>query len=429
MTTSAFDRVIGYESVKNELKLLCDVWKNSGKYERLGGKPPHGLLLYGDPGLGKTLFATCLIEECGLPSITVRKDRSNGAFLDELRIAFDEAKEKAPAVLLLDDLDKFTNDSSEEHKDADEYVAVQTGMDATSDCGVFVVATVNARWKLPESLLRAGRFDVEIELQTPSLEDTEKIFRHYLSGKGFDLDQADLKEFAGIMVENSCADVESVVNRAAIYAAYDGRDSITRDDLIRACLRKFFNAPDGADRYTPETRSRIACHEAGHAIVADILEPGSVNLISIKATDGFVGGTVSYRKHEDYFHRLSYQENRILALLAGRAATELLYGEPDLGSKSDVHRALRVAERFRDEYAVYGFANVVDYHAPEGVKTDAYRRATEVLEGYYRASKKIVAENRRYLDAVARALLEKETLLGCDLARIRQTVNSTRIGV
>ena len=422
MTTSAFDKVIGYESVKNELKLLCDCWKNSGKYERLGGKPPHGLLLHGDPGLGKTLFAACLIEECGLPSVTVRKDRANGAFLDELRAAFDEAKEKAPAVLLLDDMDKFTNDSDEGHRDANEYVAVQTGMDATADAGVFVVATVNARWKLPDSLLRAGRFDVEIELKTPSLEDTEQIFRHYLAGKGFDLDPADLKEFAGIMVENSCADVESVVNRAAVYAVYDGRDSVTRDDLIRACLRKFFNAPDDEDHYTPETRARIAYHEAAHAVTADVLEPGSVNLISIKATDGSVGGGVSYRKHPDYFHRLSYQENRVLALLAGRAATELVFGEPDLGSKSDVHRALRVAERFRDEYAVYGFAHVVDYHAPEGVKTDAYLRANEALEGYYRTSKKIVAENRGYLDAVAKALLEKETLLGCDLARIRQTV-------
>ena len=422
MTPSAFDRVIGYESVKNELKLLCDCWKNSGKYERLGGKPPRGLLLCGDPGLGKTLFATCLIEECGLPSITVRKDRANGAFLDELRIAFDEAKEKAPAVLLLDDLDKFTNDSSEGHKDANEYVAVQTGMDATSDCGVFVVATVNARWKLPESLLRAGRFDVEIELKTPSLEDTEKIFRHYLSGKGFDLESADLREFAGIMVENSCADVESVVNRAAVYAVYDGRDSVTRDDLIRACLHRFFHAPDDEDHYTPETRARIAYHEAGHAVTADVLEPGSVNLISIKATDGYVGGTVSYRKHPDYTHRLLYQENRILALLAGMAATELLFGEPDLGSHSDVHRAKFIVARFRDEFSVYGFANVVDPNTPEGVRSDAHRRLTEELESYYRRTKRIVAENRRYLDAVAKALLEKETLLGCDLARIRQTV-------
>ena len=422
MNASAFDKVIGYDSVKNELKLLSDVWRNSDKYKKIGGKPPHGLLLHGDPGLGKTLFAACLIEECGLPSFTVRKDKSNGAFLDELRLAFDEAKANAPAVILLDDLDKFTNDSSENHRDADEYVAVQTGMDATSDCGVFVIATVNARWKLPESLVRSGRFDVEIELQTPSLDDTEKIIRHYLEGIGVDLGDADLREFAGIMVENSCADVESVVNRAGIYAIYDGRETVTRDDLIRACLRKFFNAPDGVDNYTPATRSRIAYHEAGHAIVADLLEPGSVNLISIKATDGVVGGTVSYRKDPDYTHRILYQENRVLALLAGKAATELVLGEPDLGAQTDVNRAMHVVERFRDNYSVYGFANVVDHRTPPDVKADAHRRLTVELENYYRQAKKIVAEHRPYLDAVAKALLEKETLLGCDLARIRQSV-------
>ena len=422
MTPSAFDRVIGYDAVKQELKLLSDCWKNSGKYERMGGKPPHGLLLTGVPGVGKTLFASCLIEECGLPSITVRKDRSNGAFLDELKAAFDEAKEQAPAVLLLDDLDKFTNDSSEGRRDADEYVAVQAGMDATANSGVYVVATVNARWKLPDSLVRAGRFDVEIELKTPSLDDTEKIMRHYLAGKGFDFGDADLTEFAGIMVENSCADVESVVNQAAIYAVYDGRESVTKDDLIRACLRKFFEAPDGADSYTPETRARIAYHEAAHAVVADILEPGSVNLISIKATDGFVGGTVSYRKHPDYYHRMLFQENRVRAILAGRAATELVFGEIDVGSESDVSRAMHVLKRFRDDHIAFGFANYVDHHTPESFQADARRRLMQEMENYYRETKKLVADHRLYLDAVAKELLAEETLLGRDLARIRRAV-------
>ena len=422
MTTSAFDKVIGYESVKNELKLLCDCWKNSDKYERLGGKPPHGLLLCGEPGLGKTLFATCLIEECGLPSITVRKDKSNGAFLDELKEAFDEAKEKAPAVLLLDDLDKFSNDCDENRKDPEEFVAVQAGMDATTGCGVYIVATVNKRWKLPDSLLRSGRFDLEIELQPPSFEDTERIIRHYLAGKGFAFAENALKEFAGIMVEHSCADVESVVNQAAIYAVYDGRDSVTRDDLIHACLRQFFNAPDGLERYTHETRARIAYHEAGHAVVADILEPGSVNLISIRVAEGNKGGVTSYQNHKDYYLRMIYRENRVRALLGGKASTENVFGETDVGSLSDLERAFDVIQRLRDDFSAFGFFSTTVYRSPDIIRSEAHRTMTQKMEDYYRETKKILADHRPYLDAVAKALLEKETLLGCDLARIRQTV-------
>ena len=422
MKPSAFDKVIGYDAVKNELKLLSDCWKNSGKYERLGGKPPHGLLLWGAPGIGKTLFASCLIEECGLPSVTVRKDKSNGAFLDELKAAFDEAKEKAPAVILLDDLDKFSNDCDENRKDPEEFVAVQAGMDATTGCGVYIVATVNNRWKLSDSLLRSGRFDLEIELQPPSYEDTEQIIRHFLAGKGFVFEDSDLKEFAGIMVENSCADVESVVNQAAIYAVYDGRDSVTKDDLIRACLRKFFNAPDGEGKYSQEVLSRSAYHEAGHAVVADILEPGSVNLISIKATEGNKGGITSYRNHKDYFRRIIYRENRVRALLGGKAATELVFGETDVGSLSDLERAFDVIQRLRDDFSAFGFFSTTVYRSPDPVRSEAHRTMTQKMEDYYREAKKIVADHRPYLDAVAKELLEKETLLGCDLARIRRAV-------
>ena len=117
-----------------------------------------------------------------------------------------------------------------------------------------------------------------------------------------------------------------------------------------------------------------------------------------------------------------YQENRVRAILAGKAVTELVFGEIDVGSKSDVNRAIRVVERFRDDFSAYGFANIVHPWTPEAVKADAHRRMTEILEDYYRQTKKILADHRPYLDAVAKALLEKETLLGCDLARIRQTV-------
>ena len=169
---SAFEKIIGYDSVKAELKMLCDCWKHPDKYEKLGCKPPHGLLLSGEPGIGKTLFATCMIEECGLPHFVCRKDKSNEAFLEELKAGFENAKASAPAILLLDDMDKFSNDSVEEHRDTEEYVAVQSLMDDAKECGVYVIATVNCWYNLPSSLLRSGRFDVKIRMQMPQIEDT-----------------------------------------------------------------------------------------------------------------------------------------------------------------------------------------------------------------------------------------------------------------
>ena len=125
---SAFDKVIGYENIKAELIRYCDVLKNREKYNRLGVQLPRGILLDGDPGLGKTLMAKCFIEECGLKYYLIRKDKPDGAFVDEIRSTFEKAKSDPIAIVFLDDMDKFANEDSN-HRDAEEYVAVQAGID------------------------------------------------------------------------------------------------------------------------------------------------------------------------------------------------------------------------------------------------------------------------------------------------------------
>ena len=115
-------------------------------------------------------------------------------------------------------------------------------------------------------------------MQMPQIEDTEKIIKHYLEDKTYAFIDADRRDLAGILIDNSCADIASVVNEAALYAGYENRGSVTKDDLIRACLRKFFEAPESYTEVSPEVRLRIAYHEAGHAVIAETLEPESVNL-------------------------------------------------------------------------------------------------------------------------------------------------------
>jgi len=184
---SEFNKVIGYETIKSEMVQICDMFKQRNAYEELGAKIPKGMLLYGEPGLGKTLLAKCFIQETMLPAFTIRKKKKEDEFLNELNNAFMMAMEQAPSIVFLDDMDKYANGDSI-HKNSSEYVAIQTWIDESSDKGVFVLATANDIDRLPNSLLRPGRFDIEIEVRQPSEEDAEKIIDYYMSTKKVDED-------------------------------------------------------------------------------------------------------------------------------------------------------------------------------------------------------------------------------------------------
>ena len=171
---NAFERIIGYDSIKNELIQICDMIHNKDVYEKLGAKLPQGVLIHGEPGLGKTLMAKCFIEECGLETYTVRRNRGNDDFVGLITDVFEKAKENAPALIFLDDMDKFANED-EAHRNAEEYVAVQSGIDEVKGYGVFVLATANCIRNLPQSLLRSGRFDRKIEVKRPSEADSKTV--------------------------------------------------------------------------------------------------------------------------------------------------------------------------------------------------------------------------------------------------------------
>ena len=145
---SAFDKVIGYEPIKEELMQICDMIQNREVYEKLGARLPQGILLHGGPGVGKTVMARCFVEESGLESYVLRRNRGSGDFIKHIADTFEKARENQPCVVVMDDMDKFTNEDSS-HQDAEEYVAVQACIDEVRDSGVTVIATVNDIDKLP----------------------------------------------------------------------------------------------------------------------------------------------------------------------------------------------------------------------------------------------------------------------------------------
>ena len=423
---SAFDRIIGYQTIKEELLQICDMIHNREIYENLGAKLPQGILLYGDPGLGKSLMAKSFITESGLPAYIVRRDKGSDDFIGKITDTFEKAKKNAPAIVLLDDMDKFANED-DRHIDAEEYVAVQAGIDEVKGCNVFVFATVNEIRKLPRSLIRSGRFDRKIEVNSPTDRDAEEIIKYYLGQKKVS-DNVNMDDLVKMVSYGSCAELETILNEAAIGAAYARKEKIEMDDLVKSVLRMQYDAPDNFTKKSSDALKEIALHEAGHLVVSEILTPGSVGLASLRtagrdSTGGFI-------------HRcmpVTRRAHHILISLAGKAAVELYYsGVCASGCQSDIRKA---ADNIRDAISEsgtcgFGMIDVANHRFPESSESFNSRNESVVqaeLERYMFKVREILIKNRDFLEKAAQMLSEKETLLYSDIKMLRESIKITEV--
>ena len=425
-----FDKIIGYDGLKKELMQISDALKSGEAYEKLGAKPPRGLMLYGDPGVGKSLMAACLIEASGRKAFICRKDKPDGEFVKQITETFRAAKEAAPSIVFLDDMDKFTN-GDERNPDAEEYVTVQSCINECMDSDVFVLATANNIRVLPDSLLRAGRFDRRIKVENPKGSDAERIIAHYIAGKPFVRD-IDAAVVAKIMGRRSCAELETVINEAGLLAGYERSEVITMNHIMKVCLHLFHDVPtevinafgESKDEKAGENLRRTAYHEAGHATVAEVLNPGSVTLVTAYDDEDSDMGGFSSCGNDAKGSYLQRVENRVIISLGGMAASEQVFGEPDAGSSDDLNKAFdAVGDMVRD----IGFCglhlhpNVCDYGSVDLRARQEYAASSEV-ERYFRKAKEILANNRPLLNAIAEGLMKKGFLTACDIAEIRKKI-------
>lgn len=425
---SALDKVIGYEAIKNELLQICDMIHNREIYEELGARLPQGILLYGEPGLGKTLMAKSFIEESGLKAYIVRRNKGDDDFIGEITDTFHRAKENTPCVIFLDDMDKFANEDSD-HRDAEEYVAVQSGIDEVKNCDVFVLATANEMRKLPGSLVRSGRFDRKIEVKRPTDKDANKIIAHYLSDKKVSKN-VNMEDLSKMISYSSCAELETILNEAAISAAYKRKTDIEMEDLVKSVLRMIYDSPDNYTKASAEDMKKTALHEAGHLVVSEVLCPGSVGLASLRSTGRDSTGGFIHRCKE-----LSRRPYYVLVSLAGKAAVELYYCDTVAsGCQSDINRAFNYIRDGISENATLGFGmiDVSTRSFPEtsenmNSRSEAVTHAE--LERYMRIAKDILLKNREFLERVTAALIEKETLLYSDIRALTESTTITEVAV
>ena len=417
-----FNTIIGYDDIKENLIRIIDVLNNQEKYKKIGSRIPHGLLLHGKPGTGKTSIAKEFLDNCNRKSFIIRKNKSDGDFINYLNNVFKKAIDNQPAIILLDDLDKFSEEE-EDTKNKEEFVAIQSLIDSVKDEDIFIIATANNIDLLPDSLLRAGRFDIKIRIDNPNEKDSFKIFEYYLSNKSISKD-VNVKNISYILTGSSCADLEKVCNQAGIYAVYNNKKEIHMNDLLRASLEYAYNTSiedlNKEDTYT----INVAYHEAGHALIGELLEPNSVQFITTLKTDSDTRGLTKYRNNDNYWDDISFMINRIKTLLAGKAATEVVFNTCDTGVGSDLRRAYYIAERVIDDYCMIGFDSKILYlpSVSEIIKQNKDINISELVEKYYYEVKELLIQNRKALDTLAKELFDKKILFQSEIRNLLKKI-------
>ncbi|MBR2827956.1 MAG: AAA family ATPase [Bacilli bacterium] len=410
MGVELFQNIIGYDDIKKNLERLIDILNHKEKYEKIGSSIPNGLLLYGPPGLGKTTFSMEVLNFVQRKHYIIRKSKADGNFMDYMSSIFQDAKENQPSIILLDDLDKFAEDDNTVN--CEELVAVQSLIDDIKEEDIFVIATANNKHVLPDSLLRSGRFDIKIKIGYPNEKDSYKILKHYLRNKKIGSD-VNIKNISYILSSFSSADLEKVCNQAGIYAAYKNKDKIGNEELLRASLELSYNTniEDWEEEDNPYILN-TAYHEAGHAIVGNYLEKGSVTFITVFRTNSDTKGYTKYQNNDHYFEDITFMENRVITLLAGKAATEIVFHKCDTGSNSDLQRAYDIVERFIDDYCMLDFNSWIRNREEqsEKVKQSKDENINCFIQKYYTKAKEILIQNRYSLDKLANTLVNKKIL-------------------
>jgi cell division protease FtsH len=433
--TVTFEDVAGIEEAEQELVEVVDFLRNPDRYRKLGARIPRGVLLSGPPGTGKTLLARAVAGEADVPFFSASASEFIEAIVgigaSRVRDLFKQAKEAAPAIVFVDELDAIgrsrggSGGSLGGHDEREQTLnQILTEMDGfESGAGVIVLGATNRPDVLDPALLRPGRFDRRVAVQPPDSKGREMILRVHTRSVSLD-DEIDLEQVAQTTPGMVGADLANLVNEAALLAARREHQKVKRADFTDA-LEKIVLGAERQIVLNADDRKRIAYHEGGHAIVG-MLTPGAdpVRKVSIIPRGQALGVTLSTPEEDRFNYSEEQLRAKIRVAFGGRVAEELVYGDATTGAESDIQQVTRIARGMVQRWGMSDKVGFVTVAAQDGQSyllpgAEPTSEATQelvdaevrrIVEEEHEATTRLLSDNRERLEALVEALLERETL-------------------
>ena len=433
-----FAQVAGLKEEKEELEEIVDFLKEPGKYTGVGARIPKGVLLEGPPGTGKTLLAKAVAGEAGVPFFSISgsdfMEMFVGVGASRVRDLFEEAKHNAPCIVFIDEIDAVARrrgtgmggGHDEREQTLNQLLVEMDGFGVNE--GIIVMAATNRVDILDPAILRPGRFDRKVAVGTPDIGGREEILKVHAKNKPLG-DDVNLQQIAQTTAGFTGADLENLLNEAAIIAAKENRSFIAQKDIKRAFIKVGIGAEKKSRIISDKEKKITAYHEAGHAILFHVLpDVGPVYTVSIIPTGvGAAGYTMPLPEKDEMFATKSRMLQDIMVSLGGRIAEEIIFGDITTGASSDIKKATKTARRMVTRYGMSDNIGVICYdddddevfigkdlaHAKahsEEISGEIDKEVKHIIDDCYTKAKDIILQHEDVLHSCAQLLLEKEKI-------------------
>ncbi len=437
-----FDDVAGEEEAKESLKEIVDYLHNPKKYTDIGASMPKGILLVGPPGTGKTMLAKAVAGEAGVPFFSMSGSEFVEMFVgmgaSKVRDLFKQAKEKAPCIVFIDEIDAIgkkrdgqIGGNDEREQTLNQLLTEMDGFEGNN--GVIILAATNRPESLDPALTRPGRFDRRVPVELPDLIGREAILKVHAK-KIKVADNIDFHTIARMAVGTSGAELANIINEAALRAVRSGRTVVEQSDLEESIEVVIAGYQKKNAIMTDSEKKTVSYHEIGHALVAALQSHSAPvqKITIIPRTSGALGYTMQVEENDKVLMTKREIENKIATLTGGRAAEEIAFGEITTGASNDIEQATRLA---RAMITRYGMSEEFDMVAMETVtnqylggdtsiscsaetQKDIDKKVVEIIKAQHEKARKLLRDNRARLDELASYLYEKETITGTEFMEI-----------